>query len=284
VDNQPTVSNEKELPSFGTALDAINELEVFVLLCWEGLGYAEVVKEIVDWRAKMGATSEYIAKRIEHAEKLETFAATQKPLGFPYLYGLAAIRLWTILESFSEDLFIDLTVVHAEVRSLPKIRGLKGPLIEFANAPASKQAELLLNLLMGELAAALKRGVGRFECVFEAIELSGPVDYNVRRSFVELQEVRNVVAHRRGIADERLVTNCPWYGAKVGELLRITPRAFEKYILSAHWYLVEISRRVLIRYPSEADKTLDPSLEAHLDLQHRLSTTLHRLFGVPNQA
>lgn len=50
--------------------------------------------------------------------------------------------------------------------------------------------------LSRSLNADFKRGVGQFEAILDAIGLAGPVDPDVRRTLLELNEVRNVLVHR----------------------------------------------------------------------------------------
>lgn len=254
---------------FSSVTDATFELEVFVELCWAGMAYAEVagrIASVVDDVTKRG--EDLKAQRQERAEKLEAFAKAQKP-GFPYLYQLAVSRLWSILEHHVQDVFIYIVQTYPAVRELPSIKDLKGPVVEFAEASKDKQAELLFALVSNKLGAPLKVGVGRFEEILSAIDLGGPVDPSVRKLLLEVSEIRNVVMHRRGITDHRLVSSCPWAGLVVGKPVRISRTRFEGYILAAHWYAVELLRRRTDRYPpteTEAETGGYGTAEARLSL------------------
>lgn len=268
----------KELPAFESVVEAIFELEIFVDLSWAGMDYAELATQIASVvkrttaRAGVAMTQE---ERLERAKRLESFATAQRPGGFPYLYQLAVTRLWSILEAHVQEVFVTVTLSNPEVRNLPGIKKLKGPLVDFADIPRERQAEFLFGALLEELGAPLKRGVGRFEAVFDAIGLGGPIDENVRRLLLEVSEIRNAVVHRRGTADKRLVAACPWSGFKAGESIKILPPQFEAYIFAAYWYTIEISRRVLTRYPPP-DIHLYDSEQRLLDVQRAIATMFTR--------
>ncbi len=167
------------------AYDAIKELDPFVDLCWVGIGYAqqatEVAKILAEIRARKDKTEPLTTPEgMEHAKELEKFAGEQLPNGFPFLYRLAALRLWTILEVFVQDTFAFLTTNVPETRACPKIKELEGPVIDFATASIQQQAEMLMTLLLDKTRAGFKPGVARFETMLSAINLDGPVDESVK--------------------------------------------------------------------------------------------------------
>jgi uncharacterized protein YutE (UPF0331/DUF86 family) len=48
-------------------------------------------------------------------------------------------------------------------------------------------------------------GCGRFESLLDTIGLGGSVEETVKRLFLELSQVRNIVVHKAGKADKRIV-------------------------------------------------------------------------------
>ncbi len=265
------------------ALDALEDLRLFVHLCWQGLGYAkvatevmEVLKEARERRAARGPGSvEIPEEERRHAARLEEFAKVQLPAGFPYLYSLASIRVWAILESFAADMVLFAIHQYPDVRSLPALRTLSGPLVEFTEASETEQAEIILQLLLTSVSARLRKGVGRFEAVFNNIGMGGPVADPVRKALLELSEVRNVLIHRDGRADRQFVQACPWFGAVAGEPIRLTWPKFDRYVMASHWYLIEISRRQVEKYPALAPEgTATPA--RHRKTQMVLEERLNR--------
>ncbi|MCI0615105.1 hypothetical protein L0244_19105 [bacterium] len=109
--------------------------------------------------------------------------------------------------------------------------------------PEDERNEYILDLLHKELGTKLKVGVGRFESLLHAIGLGGGVHDLVRDSLFELAQVRNALIHRGGFADRKLIENCPWLNLNIGDPIRLTMEQFQRYSLSATWYMVEILMR-----------------------------------------
>ena len=64
---------------------------------------------------------------------MEQFVARQKELGFPYLFGLATVRLWSILEALVDDQ-LRLLLKKTSPANLPEsVRKLKGVLSRCLN-------------------------------------------------------------------------------------------------------------------------------------------------------
>lgn len=233
-------------------LDATSELDAFVHLAWAGLGYAKVATEVTqtvrEIRSRREGGRESLDAQlpehfVRHTAMLGRFAAEQEPRGFPYLYAIATVRLWTILESSVEELVIRMLLEYPESWGANAIQKLRGPLVEFAKASPSERAEYLADQLKQEVKAVLKPGVGRFEALLEAIGLGGPVDDSVRRALLELSEVRNVIVHRAGRVDAKLLERCPWLSLLSGSVLTINGGIFNRFVLAAHWYMIELDDR-----------------------------------------
>jgi len=141
----------------------------------------------------------------------------------------------------------------AETRALPAIMKLTGPLVEYASATESDQAEQLLNLLKNDKSASLKEGCGRFESLLNAINLGGPVTPKASKKLLELSEVRHVLVHRRGRVDRKLLSKCPWLPQKIGERFKPTREHFNDYGACVHWYLFELERRAQVELQGDAD-------------------------------
>jgi hypothetical protein len=86
------------------------------------------------------------------------------------------------------------------------------------------------------------------------------------RFFLSLSEVRDVTAHKNGRADARFLEKCPWYEVDKGEMIRVTHPDFVRYKTAAHWYLVELFRRL-----AESSSEQQRMLELREFLHNRLS-------------
>ncbi len=133
----------------------------------------------------------------------------------------------------------------------PILKKVKGPLVDFLGASDDERAEWLSQELKLVVKITLIKGVGRFEAVFDAIGLGGPVEDEPRRAFLELSEIRNAIVHRGGRADRRLVERCPWLGLEVGGELQVESTRFSSYFLAVHWYVAELAARNVRGTPDE---------------------------------
>jgi hypothetical protein len=189
---------------------------------------------------KLRPISLFPAKRLAEAER---FAEREGPVGFPFLYSIASVQLWALLESAVDDLVAEILTQRPQAMMEDSVRRVKGPLVEFALASATERAEVLGELLSHEVGARFKLGVGRFETVLAAVGFGGPVADGPRRWLLELSQVRNAVVHCGSTVDARFASLCPWLGLSSGQVLRISGSRFASYIFSSIWYLLELLRR-----------------------------------------
>jgi len=187
--------------------------------------------------ARRGLIDEVIDDDVEDYVR---YGAEQLTAGMPYLYGLATVQLVTILEAAVTDACIEALIIWPGLRQRVAIRDIQGPLVEFAAMTSMEQAEYIVAAIAERTGRKLKSSVGRFEAVLDAIGLDGGVDDRVRKIIREMLEIRNVVIHRRGHADMRLVRNCPWLGVSVGTEIRITKAMFDRYLAAMKCYVVEL--------------------------------------------
>jgi hypothetical protein len=143
-----------------------------------------------------------------------------------------------------DDLVAYLLQTRPECREIDTVRKLEGPLVEFASAKAPDRARYLAVLLTEQVKARFKLGIGRFEAALNQIGLGGPVDSDVQKSILELSQMRHVIIHRLGKADEKLAANCPWLDLKPGKTVHVTQKQFRRFHLAFFWYMLELDRRV----------------------------------------
>ena len=230
-------------------------LHEFVTLCHQGLAVGINARQHIEAKEKasrilnrpeMFRSNEDRDAALIRAAKLEDFAQSQQARGFPYLYELAAIKLWSLLESAVED------VVSEEIRlqprsRLPDLTRIKGSLVEFMDATPDEQVDFLIEKLKESMDTPFKKGCGRFESLLNAVKLGGSVDDAPRKALFELCEVRNVLVHRNARADRRFREACPWFGATPEVPIQLNHNHFTMYGLAVVWYLLEIARRLGLR-------------------------------------
>lgn len=227
---------------------SIFELYTFITLSLEGFSYVTVAPEVTDTIRVWFSEDEYEA-RMEHYQKLKSFSEAQASKGYPYLFSLACVRLWTILEACVDEVLVNLLIDPECVYGSEMIMKLKGPLVEFAYASEEEKAELLKGQLNQELASSLKIGVGRFENPLNALDFGGKVSDPVRRALLELSEVRNVIVHKNGHVDKQFIKRCPWLHKIIGDPIEISMSDYPIYADACLWYIIELADRWKHRYP-----------------------------------
>jgi hypothetical protein len=253
-----SISREVTPGPFGVldvAYQATQDLNTFVDICWVGVGWAGNAKRVSASLRRANAAlrkpdTTPSPREIEKEEQLEEFVKIHCESGFPYLYCLVSLRLWSILETLAKDLVFEMLIAFPKFLQTNKtLKDLEGPLLPFLMKSPPEQAAEILKLLEEELGGS---GVGRFESLLDQVGLGGKVDSLVKRSLIELQAVRNVVAHKNGVADSKFKESCPWFDVSPGTQLPISAKHYGSYNVASLWYIFEVHKRILITYPQYA--------------------------------
>lgn len=183
-------------------------------------------------------------------------ANAEKHGDFPQLNGFGASAVWTGLEDAVNTL-IELYVRY-EPRALQsgKLKELKVDLVAYLGLPEAERPSFIVRQLENKLGSPLKGGLGVFESVLDALGIKREIDKKTRDTLYELHKVRNCVVHRRGVADRKLVEDCPFLGLRVGDPVRITSERFEEYFTATYTYLETLYAHVLGE-PTPEDKMAD---------------------------
>lgn len=249
--------------SLPRAQAALQELEKFVGVVHLGFEYAVNLSKL---ESLLGEYLELSQEQLRERSQIEEYARSQRENNFSYLYELAVVRIWSILEACCEDLAIETISMDESIRNSDTLRKLKGPLLEFSELSSTEQARVLLQELRWEIKAPLQRGIGRFEVVLDAVGRGGPVDEIVRKVLFELSEIRNAIVHNNAKVDQRLAQNCSWLKVEIGQPISLSNNDFNRYITAVYWYIVELSVR-----SRELD---DISLHDHRQTQEMLVSVL----------
>lgn len=107
-----------------------------------------------------------------------------------------------------------------------------------------EQIAHIVELLAQDSSSVAKHGVNRFEALLDPLGLSGEIPKDVARTLFELQQVRNVIAHKNGRCDRRLRASCPWLKVKIGSNVSIGPGRLNAYGSAAREYVLEVLYRI----------------------------------------
>lgn len=184
------------------------------------------------------------SKHLEQTERQAALATTEVEDDYPVLHGLAVVALWSWLEHFVKRLVALWVMNRPGALNAPAIQRLRVRLGDYLQLERDEQANFLVDLLEQEQGSPLKRGVIRFDSLLEPFELNCGLPEGCAQTLFELQQIRNVVAHRNGRADKRLLSECPWLKVDLNEPVKISRRMLDAYGGAAGQFLLALLYRV----------------------------------------
>jgi hypothetical protein len=236
---------------FVLAMEDLFRLKHFVEIAMQGFDRAlhgtdwvELMKQVRAAVRFPDVPIEIHEQRIKDAQEKERIAKEEVDERFSALYAMATAHLWTILESNVDNVVGHVLETRPESRSFPSIRKLKGPLIEFTSLSNDEQIEFIIDRLKEDIGFHRHPGAGRFEALLNAVSLGGSVSHLVSKTLLECSEIRHVLIHRRGKADQKLLQQCEWLPFAAGEVVRVSPARFNSFLQAGYSYLLEIGNRL----------------------------------------
>jgi len=201
--------------------------------------------------------------RRQAAKHRATVAQREIESGFRTLHSQSLVAVWGQLEAAVRD-FLAAWIRHAPTAmEADRVRGLRVRLGDYLGRSEDERAEYLVDLIDEDLGSSHRYGVTRFESLLDVFQLGGPVPDRIRRDIYELQQVRNVLVHRLGVADRRLVESCPWLKLAVGDSVAIEHPMVYRLTEATHEYVAYIVQRIHRIYgDSRADNIPAPSEES----------------------
>jgi hypothetical protein len=181
---------------------------------------------------------------LEAFEEDAAYALDEVNKDFPFLLCHWVVSYWALLENLIHTLIANWIINKPSVLTEPSFRNLRVRISEYESLDTETKSEFLTDLLDRNLSGPMKKGINRFETLLEAIGLGGNVPEDLRRVFFEFQQVRNLIAHRLGIVDNKFINDCPWKNATVGEQYALTREDVSVYIESGLEYIFLIINRL----------------------------------------
>ncbi len=133
---------------------------------------------------------------------------------------------------------------ESSAKTIEAIQKLKVSLGEYEAMDSDERCLYIIDRLQQEMESRNRRGIDRFELLFAAFGFETSLDERLKRDLLELYFVRNLLVHRRGIADRKFIQSCPWLRLSVGEQITITSAAYKKYTHAVLAYVIELIVRV----------------------------------------
>jgi hypothetical protein len=183
----------------------------------------------------------YEAKeKVDLLRKVEALALAEAKADLPLLHSAATALVWGAMESAFRDFLVRWLLAHPTALQATELKNVRVRVAEYERLVGEDRMRFLVGVLERELAASLRPGVGRFECLLKPFGISPPVTDEDRRSLNELAAVRNAIVHRAGITDERLVELCPWMNLKIGDVISVSGSMFQRYFDVTSKYAISI--------------------------------------------
>ncbi len=195
----------------------------------------------------------------DSTQNLAQLAQTEVNTGFPLLCAQATISLWADLENGLRTFLAAWFRHERSAKTIEPIQKLKVSLGRYEAMDSDERSHYIIDRLEQEMEPRSRRGIDRFESLFTAFGFETTLDERLKRDLLELYFVRNVLVHRRGIADRTFIQSCPWLPLSVGDQITITPQLYKKYMHAVTAYVVELLVRVGARFGfARSDVTSDP--------------------------
>jgi hypothetical protein len=187
-------------------------------------------------------------ENLRKAKESAAFAEKESQAGFPFLHESALVGLWGAMEAMVEDLVVALLLNEPELLQREQFAKIKISLGDYESLDKEERVRYLVSELRRNLRTTQRQGINAFESLLECVNLSGAVPEPARKSLWELSHLRNVIVHRRSLADRSLVSACPSLGLKIGERVKITPEQITTYGTMISGYGLDLVYRLAQRY------------------------------------
>ncbi len=212
----------------------------------DGLGYTSSVYEVAeglrDLSASVGNQSNISADDIEryrtHAAAAKAILADKQDM----LAAHALIGFWAAAEVFAEDLTVAFLAHDSTLLLSEGIGDVKVPFRDFENLGKEDRIRAVLPLIQRRQS----REEAPFESQLDLVGLSGPIPAPTRTAMREAWQLRNVILHRRGIADARLVALCPQLNYQIGNKVQIGPD--HRYLDAILGYVILVGQRLEAKF------------------------------------
>jgi hypothetical protein len=181
--------------------------------------------------------------RVVKPAKLIERARDESTGDHPLLHGHSLVAIWGAIETMAIDVVAAWLENWAPAREADHIAQIKVPYSTFDKLTPTERIEALANEL--DQQRSTRKGIDRFEKLLDAIGLSGTRDPVLADNIYEMQQIRNVFAHKRGIADRRFaVEACPHLGYAVGERILIDRNTWSDFMVNALLYAELVHQRM----------------------------------------
>jgi hypothetical protein len=184
-------------------------------------------------------------KKLEMAEFNAGWSKKQEQSGYPIMHTQSVVSLWGALEVLAEDVAVSWLENTESAWTAKRLERLKVPIYKWRSLDTTSQTRLVVAELARESGAPYGSGVTHLNAVLENFDIAPPVGTELRRSLHELGQVRNVLVHCGGVADDKLISKCPWLALRAGDAVEVPHTIWAWYTQAATRYGERLFSRVL---------------------------------------
>lgn len=240
---------------FSELVDYVQNLEHILRLSMKGISMIRAVPKAVEALAKVNADEQNTTyeERFRYAKEEAELAQKEVDSGFPLLHAQAVVSLWGSLEAQIRRFLASWLANEPKALLASQVQKLKVQLGDYERLDKEERPYYILDLLEREIQSPLKQGVTRFESLLDIFGLAGGVDESVRKNLFEMNQIRNVIVHRQGKVDNRLISACPWLNIGVGETIVVSHKDYNRYSHAAVSYVTELVVRTAVYFGKSRD-------------------------------
>ena len=209
-------------------------------------------------------------KRQEEIQFVAKLAKSEKDKGYPLVFAHGIITIWSAVEALIDDLFVTWLLNKPGILKSESLTKIRISLARFETLDKTDRMYFLTEEIKREIGAKYKPGIMGFENLLKHLELSGKVERNIKRTLIEMKQVRNILVHRGGYIDYRAIQACPWTNWQQGQKIKITAEDYEKYFKAVCNYIFIVLNRVrkffgksLVGLPMKTSQKLSKSTKNH---------------------
>jgi hypothetical protein len=201
------------------------------------------------WRLDLGEdralTERDIASERLHAE----FAAGEIASDFRLLHSHSIVGVWGALETMVFDMATAWLLNVPNARQVEAVTRIKVSLALFDAMDEEDRMRSIVHEL--ERGQGQRSGIDRFEMLLDPLFLTSSYPSVLAENLFIVQQIRNVFAHRRGVADGRFVTACPFIDLAVGDPVPVTTTVWHTCIDTIICYGLLVESRVAAHFGEE---------------------------------
>lgn len=222
---------QKDTESLEQLLDMTTSAIRFVKLS------PHILQTVENYYRKTADEKHFDDEMYKFAENMSRLAKEEVDNGFARIYNQVAVGLWATLEATMVNVAAGWIYNNKKSKEIESIAKLKIRMCEYEGLTEMGRCEYIVEQLERDIGGAQKLGVSRFETLLGNFYKTESVPAQIKKYLYELSQVRNVILHRAGIADESIIKACPWLGLRNGQKIVVTKKMMHRYFNSAMLYM-----------------------------------------------